>query len=266
MNRLVLFTTSIFSDESENDLQKLINSIDYQCDSYEVLHFILLQCFNKSPELKLGKNVVVLNSAEKISLSKARNLMLKKYVEEYQGSYNDVICFPDDDCSYHSRNQMLIMNFMITKDIDFFFCRYSESNNSNFEGALPFPPLSNVIKYSSSNTIFIKRDIMSDVFFDEKLGVGAEINGAEDLDYALRAFYASKKVFYSDKSLVNHRNSNPIFKVRYYPGSLLVLKKYRLNGFAWYFQYLRKLGIGLYYVVTAKIKPIEFLKLTLKNL
>lgn len=256
----LLVTTSDISSGRSDDLNRLISSIQEAIDSdgIKVLHYLLLQRF--SDDIQIGEFpdfVKVYKINNRISLSKARNFLLSEIFSDGVLGDASVVGFPDDDAWYPK----YALNF-VTRDIliaksdsiDVFACRYSSTPNSLTaveEGIFQFDySLSNYISCASSNTLFLKSSLVEEIgWFDERLGVGADINGGEDLDYALRAaVICGNKIASSRMHLIGHRDRLKWVRSRYFSGSLFALTRSAKYSPRIMLQMFRKILVGLYFV------------------
>ncbi len=96
MINVLLITTTIYSSETYFNLNRLFNSIKFSNDIY-VKHIVLIQGVRELPIFNAPNFVKFKTISEKISLSKARNIMLEEVIEKDIETY-DLVAFPDDDC------------------------------------------------------------------------------------------------------------------------------------------------------------------------
>lgn len=116
-----------------------------------------------------------------IGLSKARNVGLKN-------STGDIVCFPDDDCSYPKELLESVngffnenkYNILMGKTID----KLTKEIVAGKQNYSPSPLKANNI-LGSSTTLFIKKDNI-EILFDERFGLGAVFNAEEENDLVFR--------------------------------------------------------------------------------
>ena len=60
--------------------------------------------------------------------------------------------------------------------------------------------------------------IQSGAVFDEGLGVGTPIGGAEDTEFALRAHILATQTMYLDAAVIGHRDKNPAIALQVLSG------------------------------------------------
>jgi glycosyltransferase involved in cell wall biosynthesis len=123
-------------------------------------------------------NIIYLKS--KKGLSKARNIGLQKYS-------GDVVCFPDDDCTYPRELLENINSFFISTHYDIAMGKTIDKNTKkivagkNVTNSQSLKP-SHIL--GSSTTLFIKKN--KDITFDEKFGIGGIFNSEEENDLLFR--------------------------------------------------------------------------------
>lgn len=264
--RLLLLTT-VSSDPTRLALcERLIASINAQSSpDLEVKHLLLIQDL---PGDNVGGRIAgehdwirVHRSSQRLSLSKARNILLELARNEGDLQVADVVAFPDDDAWYPSPFLAgLSRLFSGSTQPDIFVCRYStapEPSDGDM-GAAENPSLLQFVKSASSNTMFISGNIVRQLDpFDEALGVGTALAGAEDLDYALRARLKARIVSASPMALVGHRNKSVSLKAKYYSADLLVLMRYA-KDWSHVVLFCRKLMVGLYLIGARQLSIPEW--------
>jgi hypothetical protein len=197
------------------------------------------------------------------SLSQARNELLNRLYLADKVEDDDIVAFPDDDCWYPDGLPAFVANeFRTNGALDFWFCRYSSAPRGVSEApATSRAQVRNVVLCASSNTIFVRGRLAKTVgLFDESLGVGTPYLAGEDVDYALRAFAASRRSGYCDAALVGHRDKRPDLKALYYRGGMIVLRRHAADSLAHFVQYARKLAVGIALCLSGRLPLPEFLK------
>ena len=198
--------------------------------------------------------------AGRVPLSTARNILLRQLATDGAIATDTLVAFPDDDCWYPSGFlvQVAIL-FARNPELDLWFCRYA-SNPSQARFAEAEPGIARpaeIVRNASSNTIFMRGRVVNAIGeFDEGLGVGTPMGGAEDLDYVLRAGRVARRTAYCDAALVGHRDKSRQLLARYYASSLLVLARHARNGISREFH--RKIAVGIYYVLRRRLPLAEF--------
>lgn len=186
---------------------------------------------NKKLIDRYSENIMIkyVNVGETISLSKARNMGIPLV----QG---DIIGFPDDDCWYPSDFFVDLCNIFNTNCLDG-ICTgvfdpiknvvYGNKQSKNNIDKINFK---NVIRFTTSVGIFVKTDIGINKF-DERLGVGAEWRGGEDIDYVCNLISENKNIYFINGLQVYHEveKERPLDKEYLYSvgGGAVIAKIYR---------------------------------------
>lgn len=254
--KVLLITTCVIDPHRLALLSRMLDSV--ACASIrlplgcDVHVYILLQnCSNYVPPIRVPQHTKICTVDGIISLSAARNKLLRAAAQDTSFGSDTIVAFPDDDCWYTDELITFISSsFVHNQSQDFVFCRYdadpmhcSTVSKESFKPAI----FSSVIRNASSNTIFIRGNVMSKIKeFDEKLGIGTQMGGSEDLDFAIKAFVLSTESFYIDAAVIGHRSKSNEYRGRYYRSSLFVIAKYIRNGSIW--EFFRKILVGLYLV------------------
>jgi hypothetical protein len=198
----------------------------------------------------------------RVPLSIARNMLLRRLINERGIGLDALVAFPDDDCWYPAGFlSQLVALFTRDSALDFWFCRYaSQPTQDAIVAAEPAGAhMGEIVRNASSNTIFVRGRVVTAIGeFDEALGIGTPLGGAEDLDYALRARCVARKTAYRDAALVGHRDKSPSVRARYYASGLVVLARHAGNGAGG--EFLRKIAVGAYLVVRRELRVRDFTK------
>lgn len=199
-------------------------------------------------------------TAGRVPLSAARNILLRQLATDGAIEANSLVAFPDDDCWYPPGFLVQVATlFARHPELDFWFCRYSSKpGQATFADTEPgIARTAEIVRNASSNTIFMRGRVVNAIGeFDEGLGVGTPMGGAEDLDYVLRAHRAARRTAYCDAALVGHRDKSRQLLARYYASSLLVLARHARCGVSGEFR--RKIAVGIYYVLRRRLTLVEF--------
>ena len=86
--------------------------------------------------------------------------------------------------------------------------------------------------------------IQSGAMFDENLGVGTPIGGAEDTEFALRAHILGSRTMHSDTALIGHRDKNPQLRAKYYRGGLVAIARHAQRQGGIVIELARKIAVG----------------------
>jgi hypothetical protein len=225
-----------------NELLRLIKSIEQQDnkDHTIALHVLLQGTATTPVELSEFTNVNFYPNPEFVGLSKARNLLL----ERIEIAEDDLILFPDDDCWYPAQFISCIASLIREKKPDLAVWRFSIK--AQVPSELRFTRMSGAqaLRTACSIAFVIRGAILNRIGpFDENLGLGTEIGGGEDTDYAFRAFSVASCSLVSEHELVFHRSikdsieerskywkANMYLAIRYFGPAIFALTLYRLFG------------------------------------
>jgi hypothetical protein len=181
-------------------------------------------------------------------LSAARNVLLSRALSRRLIGDATVVGFPDDDCWYPPGTLEYIANqFSRGPELDLWFCRYSSDPAAISDvGNDPRPARArDVIRHASSNTMFVRgKLIQSGAMFDENLGVGTPIGGAEDMEFALRAHILGSRTMHFDAALIGHRDKNPQLRAKYYRGGLVAIARHAQRQGGIVIELARKIAVG----------------------
>jgi hypothetical protein len=265
----LLFTTTDSAGGRSDELERMIRSVEQAMAKFglRVVQYLLLQRHGSDKPLpELPGHIRATAIPERVSLSKARNLLLDLARKDGMFERSLMVAFPDDDAWYPegTLDGMLAL-FAGDPTLDLAICRYSSS--PVVLSALPVDlriarPVNagKFIANASSNTMFFRASRAARTgHFDESLGIGAPINGGEDLDYALRAYVASgEKAVWIDAPLVGHRDRLPWVRGQYYAGSLYALSRSATSSRAIAVQMVRKVLVGLYLLLRRELALADF--------
>lgn len=171
------------------------------------------------------------NLVNEICLSYANKINIKYFKVEFRGlskarNYGlnfvsgSIIGFPDDDCVYSTDVLSRAAHFFQNNNIDIltgdtfdlitgkkYLKTFNSDNIINY---------SNVFKSAISYTIFIRPKLISDIYFDENLGVGAKFGSAEETDLIIKLLKLKYIGYYTPSILVYHPFSKNSDLVRNY--------------------------------------------------
>jgi len=262
INNLVLVTTTDHLSDRKYELARMINSVEIFRGSNSKVETNLYLLIQRDSGLLCSSWIKNSRISERVSLSKARNTLLSKLKNEGLFLYNTIVAFPDDDAWYPDGVlENIIDIFTEDEEIDFLFSQYSSCPNTNFSRTVKKPTLQTVISNASSNTIFIRGCVLEQLGeFDETLGVGTKSGGGEDTDFAIRAYYKSRSVYFINSPIIGHRDASRDVVVNYYKGSLLAISKNLRLGFSIKIAFYRKLLVGIYWVMLGKMSATDYAK------
>jgi glycosyltransferase involved in cell wall biosynthesis len=251
------------ADLRDRMLQSLVESQLTLSKDRMVLELLLQNCPSEklnSGEIDLPSFVRPVAMEGRAPLSTARNILLRRVASDGAIPPDAVVAFPDDDCWYPPGFLAQVAGlFSSDPSLDFWFCRYStRPTGASFAAEAPvIARTREVVRNASSNTIFLRGRVVAAIGeFDEELGVGTPMGGAEDLDYALRARRIARKVAFCDASLVGHRDKQPEIRARYYMSNLVVLARHARNGASKSF--LRSIAVGIYLSLRRELPVRKF--------
>ena len=222
---------------------KLIDSIDNNIKKIKVLMVVVSQECEISYSSKNSFLSIAFIQESKMGLSKARNIALKYLLS------NDIsaeyIMFPDDDSSF-DENFFLYFSTVLNTNKCYITPIYNEGSKELYFGKQT--PNNKIIIPSdhqligSPNQIILYDKLKNQIFFNEKLGVGALYGSSEDMDLFIKIFNLGEKfVFTNDiysyhpKKVAAYKNSKfkKIIKrfESYSSGFAYVIFKYRLFSF-----------------------------------
>ncbi|MBB3310274.1 hypothetical protein FHT78_002017 [Rhizobium sp. BK196] len=259
MPKITLFSTSNLRQGRSEHLQRMVDSIaraKVEDPSIDVHLYLLLQNVpDDAADPDFPDWISTRRINHQISLSAARNLLMREVVKAGVVTADSIYAFPDDDCWYPEKFLTLVAGLFRDKpEIDFWFCRYSST--PEIKNALPTekPALQKVISRASSNTFFFRGRLLPELqTFDETLGVGARLNGGEDTDYAIRAFYLARGTLFTDAPLVGHRDHDSSLKPKYFPGTLYAIAAHKTRSLPGIIAFVRKLLVGASLVAGGKL-------------
>jgi hypothetical protein len=268
----LLLTTCDVQGGRTDELMRLLHSISQQVqdDGVRVVHYVLLQ--RADPQAPVPKTDWVqhdlrfLSMPGRVSLSRARNLMLHQV--EIDGVLNSArwLAFPDDDAWYPpGLIRRMTTLFLSAPHVGMATCQYASTPKTiatTNSGAFEILTRSaEFVRTVSSNTLFLRADIARSVgFFDERLGVGAPINGGEDLDFALRAFTLNPgKTLISRLPLVGHRDRQVWIRSTYFGGGLFALARAARGDMRLWWSFARKLLVGIFLFAKGELKPQQLM-------
>ena len=142
----------------------------------------------------------------KPGLSRARNIGLS-YAE------GEIVAFPDDDCTYPDTLLKSVSDFLRQEMVDGISILVTDKQGRQ-SGTVMYRTArriteSNVWRCGVSISIFVKREAIGDIRFDEELGVGSGTvyGSGEETDFLLNLIHAGRHLDYCPHMVVNH----PVF-------------------------------------------------------
>jgi hypothetical protein len=257
--KFILISTCGANDRPDL-LQRMINSVtqaEEQLKGRVELYLLLQQCSKESLanfSISAPSFIRPYCYSQRVPLSAARNRLLLQALDAPLSWQRVIVAFPDDDAWYPPGTlETIVKAFASDKRLGFWFCRYGSAPGSAVQPAFPStrqPSLGETIRRASSNTIFLRGDLVRRIGkFDETLGVGTENGSGEDTDFAIKAFAIASRTLYFDAVAIGHRDLDPGLRARYYRGSLITLGRYAGVVKGMYREFIRKLIVGCYLVL-----------------
>jgi len=197
----------------------------------------------------------------KMSLSKARNIGLK-YLSE-KGISSKYIMFPDDDSTF-DLNFFEEFNQLTRSGKNFIIPIYCENSDKKLylgKKLAEDTPLNYNHHYmiGSPNQIISYNRNVSNIYFDENLGVGALYGSCEDFDLFLRLIESGESFLFTSKLYNYHPektnsfanlDSSLIYKrlKSYSLGFIYTVQKHKLYSLLLYF-FVRPMLAAFYYIL-----------------
>lgn len=267
--QIILLTTSDFQSERRQDLARLVASVAQVVQAgIRIKHYLLLQrCEPEQAIPQLPDYTQVMRIGRMVSLSAARNIMLRQVHADGVLDHATLVTFPDDDAWYPEGTLQAVLSlFQRRADLGLLICRYASQPQTiaSVPGGVDSarrPGMRQLITNVSSITQFVRASHVQQVaFFDERLGIGAPVNGGEDLDFALRVYaQADRQALWIDAPLVGHPDKIKGKRSRYFTGSFYAIV--RASGDPRIaVQAVRKAMVGVYLVLSGEFKPADFAK------
>jgi hypothetical protein len=266
MQDLILLTTTRYGERLQ-ELKRLIESVGRsraELPDVKVSHYILVQGASEKTAnfLQTASNPMLQISytAELVSLSRARNMMLEQIAETNRLDHA-VVGFPDDDAWYPRLTLAGIMQrFLEDELLDLWFCKCGP--HPVWLGDLPGarPTLQDLYSNATSNSMFVRGCLAKRVGrFDESLGLGTDAMSGEDSDFAMRTFQLGRTSLFCDAQLVGHRDHGSRDRELYFGGALMVIARYTSAGSGAYLVLARKCIIGAVLVFTGRIQTQQLI-------
>lgn len=193
------------------ELERSLASLDAQ--SYRNFELIVV---DQNPDERLAPilapykdRLSILHLRSEKGLSKAKNVGLK-HVD------GDIIGFPDDDCRYPPSSLARVARFFVEHpEIDGLTGRsIDEDGNTNmgrFDTESGTIDRLNVWRRGIAYNIFLRRESVRGIWFDEELGPGAgtEWGAGDETDYLLQLLSRGTLLYYEPDLVVVHPSPVP---------------------------------------------------------
>jgi Glycosyl transferase family 2 len=260
---IVLISTSNVRGGRSEALDRMLKSVENVVSGRPDMPIVLLLLLQNSPSEQNSIRdfptfVDVSSIPHQISLSAARNILLLRAQSRGLIGPTTVVGFPDDDCWYPPETlEHIAGQFSRHPELDFWFCRYSSNPVATSEARVTGRPARarDVIRQASSNTMFVRGEIIqSGAAFDEQLGVGTPVGGAEDTEFALRAYFLSTQAMYLDAAVVGHRDKSTELRAKYYRGGLVAIATHaRKKKRGVVVELIRKVAVGAWLTLRGEL-------------
>lgn len=265
---IVLISTSDVSTGRSEALDRMLASVARTTSKRPDISIALLLLLQKCPAgpgsvQAFPAFVDVSSIPHQTSLSAARNLLLSRGLSRGLIGSTTVVGFPDDDCWYPDGTLEYVGEvFSRIPELNLWFCRYSSAPLSVLDTGTVSKParVRDVIRQASSNTMFVRGNVIqSGASFDEELGVGTPIGGAEDIEFALRAHIMSTQTMYLNAAIVGHRDKNPQLRAKYYRGGLIAIARHAQQQGGIVIELIRKIAVGGWLMLRGELSFAGFL-------
>ncbi len=263
--KILLLTTCDLLSPRQDELTRLTRSLRFTAmvSPHEISHVLLMQRARPEDMAALADaplpfTRICLSTPTRLSLASARNAMLR--VAQAQGLLQtaDWVAFPDDDAWYPPGLVDEVSRvFDEHHAVSLVTCRYGTAPTSSLihVGFMLESRPEALVRVLSSNTLFVRRSAVEavGVYFDERLGLGAAINGGEDLDYGLRVLAQGGLVALDPARRVGHRDAMTWVRSTYFEGSLCALARAAALSVRLRRSYWRKLLVGAVLVARGEL-------------
>ncbi|WP_406857047.1 glycosyltransferase family A protein [Alsobacter sp. KACC 23698] len=264
---IYLFSTTDFAGPRKADFQRLLDSVGTQSGlASPVVHYVMLQNCAEAEFTAYAATAParmrLMRSPGRMSLSAARNELLRAALAAESFGEDDLVAFPDDDCWLPERLLGSVMAlFAARPTLDLLICRVSmtpdERPPTPQEVVEPTTP--QLVRLSSSNNMMLRGVLLPQLgLFDPELGLGTPAKGGEDTDFVIRASLRARSVGFIPRPLVGHPESDQASASKYFPGTLLVLSRHAWRKPSLMREFVRKLAVGAYFVANGRLSTPEY--------
>lgn len=262
--RLLLIATSDDTPQRCELLNRMLASVAVAADERHDIEVKLLLLLQNSTEAQasdfrhLPSFVLAERIACQVSLSRARNTLLRKACELDLVGSDTIVLFPDDDCWYPSGLLAYVHDlFAREKELDFWFCRYDSDPLKPQGQRERLAKARDVIRHACSITMMLRGAVVSAIGrFDENIGIGTPLAGGEDTNFALSAFRISRQTVFADAAFMGHpRDEERRLRVRgrYFGGTLLAIARHARAVPGVPREFARKLLVGAWLIMRREL-------------
>jgi len=178
-SEILFITTTDAAGGRGGDLERLLSSIEGALAGRDWRMLLLVQRASSRANIAaaIPANVEVATIPNRVSASRARNLLLHEAREQGLFAQVPLVAFPDDDCWYPEGLLERVLNLVrIDQALDFWFCRYASAPQSPTRALsmdMMSPSVFEVAAQAASNTLFFFIRIVEKIDgLDEEVGSG----------------------------------------------------------------------------------------------
>lgn len=224
--KIALFTITDSIRISSGELDRFLAS-------FSTKTFSLFLGVRNSPNYRfpIGVSGRVLHLPLEISLSKARNLLLQRYLSEV--SEKSYIFFLDDDATFATNFNDELQK--IVSSPDFIVADIPSEGIKRKQGreiSKNIKGLDFLLREATSNNLLIRNDVFRSFRFDEKLGLGTPMIGGEDSDLAISLLVNEYQGVYVPSLKILHLQ-NAQGRTYFFPSVAVLLKHRKRNPVVW---------------------------------
>jgi GT2 family glycosyltransferase len=219
------------TDGSHNGGATVREMLDSVADQAESLEVIMVVRGNATVPSGGTARLHALRVPLATGVSRARNLALEYAQENGLLRGDQVVGFPDDDCTYPPGLLRSVVGLMHETGADVVCGAFAPAPEAVDPARFPqrrirlTPRL--VPALPSSATMFLTGSVVEEVgFFDERFGLGARFGATEDQDYVMRAVRAGFGAVYDPAAVFVRHPYKAHRWGAYYQGSMALLAKH----------------------------------------
>jgi hypothetical protein len=179
----------------------------------------------------------------------------------------DIVLFPDDDCWYPEGVLAHIHDTMHARQADLLFVWYGEPPDPPGEAPVTYAPPTpvEVMRRTGMITMALAGDVVRRIGgLDERIGLGTDLSGGEDTDYAWRAYMVARRALMTRQALIGHRAladdwaTRVAVMPRYWPGLMFQTLKHLRPSLLPLAAY--RLGVGVVLVGLRRLPLADFMR------
>ena len=249
---------------ARGEIFRLLASLDGVPDLtlYLVTHDLGADAIKRIKEAVDDLDLRIVALPQRRSLAASRNTGLEAAAPDLKAD-DTVVGFPDDDARFPPGffPQLRTPDAAASHDVVATAMGPSPDEPATFYPRTPRPlSVEDAVSIVSSNTLFVSGRVVRALGgFDCRFGLGAPLNSAEDLDFAIRAVRTGHPAIFQPGLVVDHP-IKPGDRARYYRGNLAVLLKHRDVSRHVHRSALLRVASGVRMVLRRQKKPRQLLK------